>query len=963
MKNKSRFLTCLILILIFSPQIAKAVPVERHPDYTFFKYSAGRTIETHNITGRLDLEFNISRDTDDAYIYMDYFYDDYWSSWAGHTFNFTVDKVAGNVATFLGGLIVYSENHGDWYDLGRSLPYDDSVCVFIKRDDAFTPNKFQLHVSSKDSVDSTGLSGTFTYDTGRTYYAQVDCKGTDFNFSVYSDASRNTLIEKIDHTLNKTANFRYIMYGMSGDWDAKPDHYVEARVHLDDTWDFYDENYPERIFNGTFYSWSSLPPGDFVILQDPNTGHPYKWQDHYWAFYQTINITLAEGIGVAKSDDLLTWEDTGFDQVLGNVSGTWEAWGVNPTTVMYVGDLEDAQKDFLMFYAAKDKVSASDSFSAVGVAWSNDLETWTRYGGNPVVNFTAATITSPPHAQGVEDFRVARASNNSWFAIFEVDQCTSAHTEGVALGLALTNNFIPTGGWTYKGQPFNNSITQGAEFLANPAMVKLKNGADVRYHVLYEYLDEMPGNDAFEMNVSEADFFNKNAWTQRYRQCPIKPDQAWSGNGQVINEITHNKTHFLIYWNSAVGGDKNVGLVNPLIPYSFTPEGGAGTPYNDGFRILDHNAGDMITRNEWREAVATGGDTGGDAWVKRIDWACYVEPYWFNFSWLKSTDEFYILSGIGFVAVDNSHSYSAGTSDPNVKAVVCRFMFLDGVPDAASVDVYQRTQNDLDLWSDWILIQPNYFSIGDAPDQSEQSGTSGNVPSEPPPYEPGDSDGDGVPDDEDPDDDNDGILDVDDPDDDGDGIPDYADPDTDSDGDGIPDPDDADDDGDGIPDFMEYDFVERKVISGVETGLTITQEYGWMIMLILFLLIVLLTVTREKREDLFEDFRFDFKLATDTGLATTPPPGVIFMAALHDQLDRGAVAVFQAAIIAITVVVGLSLPWVAKLRFESGTFKERILITTISILLFAFGGYIASKLLTLGGSVVWKKTRQKALEN
>lgn len=103
--------------------------------------------------------------------------------------------------------------------------------------------------------------------------------------------------------------------------------------------------------------------------------------------------------------------------------------------------------------------------------------------------------------------------------------------------------------------------------------------------------------------------------------------------------------------------------------------------------------------------------------------------------------------------------------------------------------------------------------------------------------DPPDSDGDGIPDDEDPDDDNDGIPDEDDsdhpdyvPDLDGDGIPDDEDPDRDgdgilndhdpqpddplnldpgdggdTDGDGTPDNEDPDDDNDGTPDIVDPD--------------------------------------------------------------------------------------------------------------------------------------------------------------
>merc|ERR1719193_2598273 len=66
-----------------------------------------------------------------------------------------------------------------------------------------------------------------------------------------------------------------------------------------------------------------------------------------------------------------------------------------------------------------------------------------------------------------------------------------------------------------------------------------------------------------------------------------------------------------------------------------------------------------------------------------------------------------------------------------------------------------------------------------------------------------DDDGDGIPDHLDNDDDGDGIPDEDEGDDDGDGIPDHLD--NDDDGDGIPDDDEVDSDGDGVPDHLDND--------------------------------------------------------------------------------------------------------------------------------------------------------------
>lgn len=77
-----------------------------------------------------------------------------------------------------------------------------------------------------------------------------------------------------------------------------------------------------------------------------------------------------------------------------------------------------------------------------------------------------------------------------------------------------------------------------------------------------------------------------------------------------------------------------------------------------------------------------------------------------------------------------------------------------------------------------------------------------------------DTDGDGIPDDEDTDIDGDGIDNIADPDADGDGIPDDE---QDTDGDGIPDSMDPDADGDGIPDDeQEQDPFENGVLKDIQ---------------------------------------------------------------------------------------------------------------------------------------------------
>jgi hypothetical protein len=97
--------------------------------------------------------------------------------------------------------------------------------------------------------------------------------------------------------------------------------------------------------------------------------------DEYVLFHSPAN-----GIGVKRSNDLKTWRDEG---VLTLGQPTW-AWAQGRLTAGFVLDL---RKDpmvgkALMFFhgsdfAESDPRGGFDNFASIGLAWSDDLKTWT----------------------------------------------------------------------------------------------------------------------------------------------------------------------------------------------------------------------------------------------------------------------------------------------------------------------------------------------------------------------------------------------------------------------------------------------------------------------------------------------------------------------------------------------------------------------------------------------------------
>jgi len=95
--------------------------------------------------------------------------------------------------------------------------------------------------------------------------------------------------------------------------------------------------------------------------------------NQYLLFHSPSN-----GIGIKKSNDLVTWTDWGNLITLGQTG--WE-WAKGRITAGAVVKLEgNSQAKYLMFFHGSgpltEKLGDFDKNASIGIAWSNDLTNW-----------------------------------------------------------------------------------------------------------------------------------------------------------------------------------------------------------------------------------------------------------------------------------------------------------------------------------------------------------------------------------------------------------------------------------------------------------------------------------------------------------------------------------------------------------------------------------------------------------
>jgi predicted GH43/DUF377 family glycosyl hydrolase len=127
----------------------------------------------------------------------------------------------------------------------------------------------------------------------------------------------------------------------------------------------------------------------------------------YYSGYKSAAPHYERAIGRAVSTDGISWtKDAGNPVLDKGTSGQWDDFGVQLGNVVKRGT-----NDYIMFYSG---VNAAWTAWGIGVATSTDGISWTKYGSNPVLDYTdfnvgGNSIISFPYA--------IKASNGTWYMV------------------------------------------------------------------------------------------------------------------------------------------------------------------------------------------------------------------------------------------------------------------------------------------------------------------------------------------------------------------------------------------------------------------------------------------------------------------------------------------------------------------------------------------------------------------
>lgn len=178
-----------------------------------------------------------------------------------------------------------------------------------------------------------------------------------------------------------------------------------------DAWGRYLNN---PVLDGTASAWDSWGVRDLNILIDTNNNIARESGLLIGYFQGKVNGTtnLVE-IGRATSPDGLTWTKYASNPVLTTgAAGTWDAVRTSCGTTIKRGT-----GDYVMLYSGQDARTASQ----LGLAFSSDGLSWTKYASNPVMTtnqFQSSDIDNSPLLGMAAPF-VRKLASGSWFVVFE----------------------------------------------------------------------------------------------------------------------------------------------------------------------------------------------------------------------------------------------------------------------------------------------------------------------------------------------------------------------------------------------------------------------------------------------------------------------------------------------------------------------------------------------------------------
>jgi len=395
----------------------------------------------------------------------------------------------------------------------------------------------------------------------RTATKEIPCKTTIRQSATYNIPAEFIVRHTATKDLISTFTIRYGVSNLPSKFivrhSTSSTRFAKFRVEPVNRWATWTKK-SNPVWDSGDYSWSSTTPDNFCVLRDPETSLPVKHDGKYWAVYNTPSASPQKGIGICYSYNLLNWVDSGYDEIVpSGGAGAWD-YQIAVADFLYMHDQPSSTHDFWIFYVGAD---IAGNQNKIGVSRSNNLTSWTKYG------IIAAFIPAwAPNSNGLEDFRILKASNGDWYAAYEANKQRNM----VAIGTAKTTQALPLTGWVDTGQAFSN--TYGADtFCANPSLIKRIEGVEVIYYLLYEWLyNGDVSSRAYEAYVREQDFHVANAWIQRPAQPAYRATEGWEGNntipnGFIISDV--NKTLVISYYTGDQGAaDKKIGFAYRTLP-------------------------------------------------------------------------------------------------------------------------------------------------------------------------------------------------------------------------------------------------------------------------------------------------------------------------------------------------------------------------------------------------------------
>jgi predicted GH43/DUF377 family glycosyl hydrolase len=223
--------------------------------------------------------------------------------------------------------------------------------------------------------------------------------------------------------------------------------------------------------------WDANQKAGYISLQDPTWGGSYEWKkydDKYWMSYFGGESkgyeagVLSIGMAYTKESPTKAHEFQRLDKPVLTPKDADVSWWDNST--MYKNTvIRDKEKvtghNFIMYYNARgDSLKPAKGAERIGMAVSDDMKNWKRYGKNPLLN-NHKGITGDPYIQRINDTWVMFYFGAFW-------------KPGAFNRFAVSNDLVHWNDW--KGEDLIKSSEPYDDLFAHKSFVVKHDG--VVYH-------------------------------------------------------------------------------------------------------------------------------------------------------------------------------------------------------------------------------------------------------------------------------------------------------------------------------------------------------------------------------------------------------------------------------------------------------------------------------------------------